>query len=70
MGRIKHTYLKRVADKLLEDYRGEFNTDFENNKQKVGEYTDVSGKSIRNKIAGYITNVIKKASTEDSVQSS
>lgn len=57
MGSIKHTYIKRAADSLLEEYGDEFNTDFDNNKVKVGEYCTVEGKTIRNRIAGYITRV-------------
>lgn len=59
MGRIKQTYLKRVAKKLMKEYGGEFTADFENNKKKVQELTDVTSKSIRNKIAGYLTRAVK-----------
>lgn len=62
MGRIKQTYLKRVAEKLLGGYREEFGKDFEVNKKKVNEHSDVKSKSIRNKIAGYITRVMKQGS--------
>jgi ribosomal protein S17E len=49
MGRIKQTYLKRVAEKLLEEYEEVFTTtDFEDNKKKVGRHTDIKSKSIRN----------------------
>ena len=57
MGRIKQTYLKRIAEKVTKAYDEEFNTDFENNKKKVQEFTTVKSKSIRNKVAGYITRV-------------
>jgi small subunit ribosomal protein S17e len=61
MGRIKQTYLKRVAEKLLKEYPGEFkSTDFEVNKRKVSQHTDITSKSIRNKIAGYMTKKIKQ----------
>lgn len=61
MGRIKQTYLKRVAEKLLEEYPEQFTkSDFEANKKLVTAYTDISSKAIRNKIAGYITRVIKQ----------
>ncbi len=59
MGRIKQTYLKRIADELIETYGGEFGVEFEVNKKKVSEYCTAEGKSIRNKIAGYITRVMK-----------
>ncbi|MFH0860202.1 MAG: 30S ribosomal protein S17e [Candidatus Altiarchaeota archaeon] len=62
MGSIKHTYIKRIANKLLEDHKSEFNKDFELNKKKVNEYTTVKGKTIRNRIAGYITRVLSTES--------
>ena len=67
MGRIKQTYLKRVAEELLELYPEIFvSIDFEENKKLVGHYTDITSKSIRNKIAGYITRVVKQeAKRED-----
>jgi len=65
MGRIKQTYLKRVAVKLLREYPDAFSQDFQDNKKKVGNFTDITSKSIRNKIAGYITRVKKQAEKEE-----
>jgi small subunit ribosomal protein S17e len=62
MGRIKQTYLKRVAKNLMAAHPGEFSADFDNNKVKVGELTTVQSKSIRNKIAGYLSRVMKQKS--------
>lgn len=64
MGRIKQTYLKRIANELLERYKGDFSKDFKKNKESVQELSTVKSKSIRNKIAGYITKVMKRGSTE------
>ena len=66
MGRIKQTYLKRIANELLEKYKGEFGKDFQKNKEMVQELSTVKSKSIRNKIAGYITKVMKREATEAS----
>jgi small subunit ribosomal protein S17e len=61
MGRIKQTYLKRVAVKLMKEYPQVFTkTDFQDNKKKVGSHTDITSKSIRNKVAGYITKKVKQ----------
>jgi len=60
MGRIKQTYLKRVAEKLLKEYPDVFTTEFQENKRKVASHTDITSKSIRNKIAGYITKKVKR----------
>ncbi len=65
MGRIKQTYLKRIANELLEKYHGEFGKDFQGNKESVQKLTTVKSKSIRNKIAGYITKVVKREATEE-----
>ena len=60
MGRIKQTYLKRVAEKLSTEYPGDFTTDFQVNKEKVQEYTDVTSKSMRNKIAGCLVRMSRQ----------
>lgn len=62
MGRIKQTYLKRIANGLMKEYGDEFSVDFDNNKGKVQEFSDVKSNVIRNKIAGYITRVMKQKS--------
>ncbi|CAD7768875.1 30S ribosomal protein S17e [Candidatus Methanoperedenaceae archaeon GB50] len=54
MGNIRQTYIKRLAAKLLSEHGDEFGLDFEANKEKVVRYTNVRGKSIRNRVAGYI----------------
>ncbi len=64
MGRIKPIPLKRIGEELVEKYKGDFNLDFENNKQKVQELSNVESKSIRNKIAGYITKLMRKEKEE------
>jgi len=61
MGRIKQTYLKRVAEELFEKYPEVFvDADFEMAKKLVSQHTDITSKSIRNKIAGYMTRTIKQ----------
>ena len=58
MGRIRPTYIKRVAIELVEKYPGVFSTDFEGNKELVSKLTDVSSITMRNRIAGYITRYL------------
>ena len=55
MGNIRPTYIKRVAVELVRKFPGEFTDDFEHNKQKVAELTDVKSLKMRNRIAGYVT---------------
>ncbi|MEE3444158.1 MAG: 30S ribosomal protein S17e, partial [Methanobrevibacter sp.] len=41
-----------------------FTTDFEENKKLVAEYSTVSTKHLRNKIAGYITRLVKQQANQ------
>jgi len=41
LGNVRPTYIKRVAIELLKQYPDEFTADFEHNKKKVSELTDV-----------------------------
>ncbi len=54
MGNVRQSYIKNLAAKLILDYDDEFSTDFEENKHKVTEFTNVKSKVIRNRVAGYI----------------
>ena len=56
MGNIRTSFVKRLAKELIETHKGVFTTDFEENKKLVQEYSTVSTKHLRNKIAGYVTN--------------
>ena len=55
MGRIRPTYIKRVAIELVNKYPRVFSADFEANKVLVGKLTNVQSISMRNRIAGYVT---------------
>ena len=58
MGRIRPTYIKRVAIELVNKYPQAFSKDFEGNKEMVNALTDVSSVTMRNRIAGYITRYL------------
>ncbi|HEQ79116.1 MAG TPA: 30S ribosomal protein S17e [Euryarchaeota archaeon] len=60
MGNIRQTYIKRVAIELVDKYPEQFNEDFDHNKKKVQELTDVSNSKMRNRIVGYLTTYRKK----------
>ncbi len=55
MGNIRPTYIKRVAIELVKQHPAEFTADFDHNKKKVSELSDVNSILMRNRIAGYIT---------------
>ncbi|CAB49743.1 30S ribosomal protein S17e [Pyrococcus abyssi] len=59
MGKIRQGFIKRVARELFNKYPNEFTRDFEHNKKKVEELTNVTSKKIRNRIAGYITKLVR-----------
>ena len=59
MGRIKTKLIKRVTEELVEKHRQELKPEFEANKKKVAELTNVSSKKLRNAIAGYATRLVK-----------
>ncbi len=60
MGSVKPSYIKNFAMDLLKTYEGDFSVDFDQNKLKVSEYTDIKNKTIRNRVAGYITRVLRQ----------
>ena len=59
MGNIRPNSIKRIARECIEKYPDEFvASDFEYNKKKVNELTDVRSITMRNRIAGYITRLL------------
>ncbi|MFW6305286.1 MAG: 30S ribosomal protein S17e [Candidatus Saliniplasma sp.] len=61
MGNIRPTYIKRVAIELVDRFPEEFEKDdYEHNKKKVDELTDVNSNMMRNKIAGYIVRYLNR----------
>lgn len=60
MGSVKPSYIKNFALELMKTYEGAFTTDFDDNKLKVGSYTNIKNKTIRNRVAGYITRVLEQ----------
>jgi small subunit ribosomal protein S17e len=59
MGRIKTAQIKRITRELIDRYKKDFKTDFENNKKLVSSRTDIQSKKTRNVIAGYVTRIIR-----------
>jgi small subunit ribosomal protein S17e len=59
MGRIKTALTKRIALKLVREYRSQMKDNFEDNKKVVDELVDMPSHKIRNIVAGYVTRIIK-----------
>ncbi|MEM5766209.1 MAG: 30S ribosomal protein S17e [Candidatus Aenigmatarchaeota archaeon] len=60
MGRIKTSFIKKIARDLIEKKGDKFYTDFETNKKILDQLIDINSKRIRNIVAGYITSIKKK----------
>ena len=65
MGNIRTSFVKRISRELIDTHPGKFTTDFEENKKLVAEYSTVSTKHLRNKIAGYVTRLVRLQQTQD-----
>lgn len=59
MGKVRPILVKRLARELLSRYPDKFTLDFEENKRLVAELTDIKSKRLRNRVAGYITRLVK-----------
>jgi len=60
MGRVRSTYVKRVARQLVERYPDRFSTDFELNAKVLAELAEIESKPLKSKIAGYITTLMRQ----------
>jgi small subunit ribosomal protein S17e len=60
MGRVRPTYIKRVAIELVRSHPHRFTDDFDHNKAVVDELTDVDSITMRNRITGYVTRFRKQ----------
>ncbi len=59
LGNIRQTHIKSTAIELVRRYPKQFSAkNFQLNKQKVSELAEISSKSIRNRVAGYITRYL------------
>jgi|TARA_B110000240_G_C13443202_1_gene429101 small subunit ribosomal protein S17e len=60
MGRVRPTYIKRVAIELVRNHSDRFTEDFDHNKLAVNDLTDVESLTMRNRITGYVTRYRKQ----------
>ena len=52
--------IKRLSTSILNEYQDKFDTDFSNNKKHLNEISIIRSKSLKNKIAGYITKILQR----------
>ena len=50
--------IKRISAEILTDHRESFGADFSENKKMLNQISIVRSKSLKNKIAGYITKIL------------
>ena len=59
MGKVRTEMVKRISKELVNRYSKSFSAEFEQNKQFLKEIDLETSKTLRNKIAGDITRIIK-----------
>jgi len=64
MGKVRTILIKKVSKELVNKYPDVFTTDFEKNKELLDKYLEVDSKHLRNRISGYIVNLMKIRSRE------
>ena len=60
IGNVRNKQIKRVSKNLVINFYDQLSLDFENNKHVVQTVTNVKGKVQRNRIAGYVTTLMKQ----------
>jgi small subunit ribosomal protein S17e len=64
MGKVRTILIKKVSKELISKYPDVFTTDFEKNKKLLDKYLEIDSKHLRNRISGYIVNLMKIKSRE------
>ncbi|MBD3352818.1 MAG: 30S ribosomal protein S17e [Candidatus Lokiarchaeota archaeon] len=65
MGRVRPVFIKKISKELIEKYPNVFSNIFEENKKLLDEFLVLQSKVVRNRIAGYITHLIKNERIEN-----
>ena len=60
MGRVRGKWIKNLSKKLVEKFPDKFNNKFEDNKKFLEKLKIIDDKPVRNRIAGYIVDVVNK----------
>merc|ERR1712137_1074875 len=62
MGRVRTGLVKRAARQIIEAYYTRLTLDFDTNKKICEEVATIPSKRLRNKIAGFVTHLMKRIS--------
>jgi small subunit ribosomal protein S17e len=60
--------IKRISYEVLEEHKSMFGEDFADNKKVLDQISIIRSKSLKNKISGYITRLIKKEIRDEKVK--
>jgi len=60
MGRIRTKTTKRASRLIIERFYGQLSFDFQDNKRVCDEVATIPSKRMRNKIAGYVTHLMRR----------
>jgi small subunit ribosomal protein S17e len=63
MGKVRPDFIKRISRELIEREPKLYSNKFEENKQILNQIADIKTKRLRNRIAGYITSLVKLKET-------
>jgi small subunit ribosomal protein S17e len=59
LGKVRIELVKRASKELIDRYPDRFTANFEENKQFLREIEFTVSKRLRNRVAGYITRIMK-----------
>jgi len=59
MGKVRTVLIKNISRELINKYPDVFTTEFEENKKLLDKYLEIDSKHLRNRISGYIVNLLK-----------
>lgn len=59
MGKVRPTYVKRIARQIMAEYEDLVTDSFEENKKLLKEISEIKSKKLRNKVAGYLVRLVK-----------
>mmetsp|Transcript_5675 Transcript_5675/g.8368 ORF Transcript_5675/g.8368 Transcript_5675/m.8368 type:complete len:140 (+) Transcript_5675:35-454(+) len=68
MGRVRTNTVKKAARQIVEKYYNKLTIDFQTNKKLVNEAADIPSKKMRNKIAGFVTHLMRRIQKGDNVR--